>query len=652
MSQDDDGFGATYDVDDNDGTSTPTPAATPGREVDHDHDHDDHNDPPAHNVTTGHFSRQSTSNGMASSSASGPDTRSSVGGGMLSGGSTSNLQACISVDGPDAPVSHPHALKRHGTGGHHNKSNGSGIFSNDLSVSAATALPSIPSAGYLNPRGDDTQHRNPSVSLLSVDTGFGQQVASSANSPAFGGSAVSFRSSVGGGGGGGGRRSLGGSALSNVSGIFVAGGGNDDDDDDNQSLRSGGLGRHGSGASPLTAKDANKTKTKTLPQQEQNDDDLAEELDAELLHVAEEQALCCNLAKLKIQRVPQELRTFCWLKELLLGENKIALLPDTIFANMQGLEVLDLMENRLTTVPRSCFQLRSLRRLLLDHNNIYCIPDEIDPDPRERFELPELLEIGLDWNNLQRFPTNLLRYAPNVEKMFLSENPGISQLPPPAALEPRRQAMLHSSRTGAPKKLLLVRLDNRPMLMQAAASNPVYQGKDNEAEAVMSLEWNKIYPDRVLDFLYLGSMRTAQCVEVYNDLDIGYVLTAARNLEVVLGPGMKHLTLPFDDLPGEDISHFFDVSFKFIEEAVSAKRGILIHCFAGASRSVAMTMMYLMRKHRISADDALALIKQRRPAAHPNEGFVARLRRYTEELGITAEASAKVRLELEKTNRD
>ena len=54
---------------------------------------------------------------------------------------------------------------------------------------------------------------------------------------------------------------------------------------------------------------------------------------------------------------------------------------------------------------------------------------------------------------------------------------------------------------------------------------------------------------------------------------------------------------------------------------------------------------------RLNADDALVLIKQSRPSAHPNDGFVKRLRQYTGELGITPEASEKVRTELEKCNK-
>ena len=44
-------------------------------------------------------------------------------------------------------------------------------------------------------------------------------------------------------------------------------------------------------------------------------------------------------------------------------------------------------------------------------------------------------------------------------------------------------------------------------------------------------------------------------------------------------------------------------------------------------------------------------VRQSRPSAHPNEGFVTRLREYTKELGIAPEQSAGVRVVLEKQNQ-
>eukprot|EP00658_Telonema_sp_P-2_P033341 TRINITY_DN24490_c0_g1_i12.p1 TRINITY_DN24490_c0_g1~~TRINITY_DN24490_c0_g1_i12.p1 ORF type:complete len:136 (-),score=30.28 TRINITY_DN24490_c0_g1_i12:393-800(-) len=94
---------------------------------------------------------------------------------------------------------------------------------------------------------------------------------------------------------------------------------------------------------------------------------------------------------------------------------------------------------------------------------------------------------------------------------------------------------------------------------------------------------------------------------------------------------MRHLELVVDDIPGaaSDIEPLFDEAIAFITEARKAKRGILIHCFAGLSRSVTITVAYLMKTlYPMTRDDALALIRQSRPAAEPNRGFMETLLKY------------------------
>ncbi len=74
-------------------------------------------------------------------------------------------------------------------------------------------------------------------------------------------------------------------------------------------------------------------------------------------------------------------------------------------------------------------------------------------------------------------------------------------------------------------------------------------------------------------------------------------------------------------------------SHRFIEEALSkAGSAVLIHCQAGVSRSVTLAASYLMKHHRLSAEDALAMIKSKRPAAKPISFFVEQLKLYEKEI--------------------
>lgn len=318
----------------------------------------------------------------------------------------------------------------------------------------------------------------------------------------------------------------------------------------------------------------------------------------------------CNLSKLELSEFPRshdfDQLAVPALLNLTISENRFTALPSDLFAAMRSLRRLDLSNNRLFDLPRVLFQLPLLEVLLADHN---CITELPLGDDTTCFNLKIF---GIEWNDITFFPIELVARCPGLQELWLGENEKISSLPSADVL---RQF---------PKPSLLIKLDNRPQLVQQVAQ----LGWAQQCPWI-NMAWNKIYPDKVLDFLYLGSLRTAQCLEVYRDLNIGYVLTAGRSLEVRISDGMRHLVLPVDDLPGEDMTPLFDDAFRFIDEAKAHGKGILIHCFAGLSRSVTLTVGYLMKTlYPMSADEALALVRQSRPAAQPNQGFLEGLKRY------------------------
>lgn len=319
----------------------------------------------------------------------------------------------------------------------------------------------------------------------------------------------------------------------------------------------------------------------------------------------------CNLSRLRLIRLDHQLPTD--LVELDLSENALQSIPEAAVSELRLLQKLNLSNNQLEDVPICIFDIPTLETLLLDHNHVHHVATE-HPSNEGKAHLPALVRLGLDWNDLHEFPLKLLLAAPSLAELFLSENAELAGLPDVEILADRK---------------ITIKVDNRPRLAaQVEAMQLATRAKN------VTIEWNKIYPDRVKDpehleeFLFLGSVRTAQCLEVYRDLNIGFVLTAGRHLQVAMAPDMEQLELALDDLPGEDLIPFFEKAFEFIEKARLSRRGILIHCFAGMSRSVAITIAYLMWAKGLSRDAALALVRETRPAANPNEGFMKGLLRY------------------------
>jgi dual specificity phosphatase 12 len=48
---------------------------------------------------------------------------------------------------------------------------------------------------------------------------------------------------------------------------------------------------------------------------------------------------------------------------------------------------------------------------------------------------------------------------------------------------------------------------------------------------------------------------------------------------------------------------------------------VLVHCFAGVSRSATIIIAYMMQEHGMNYHSAFKFVKSKRPFINPNEGF-------------------------------
>lgn len=71
------------------------------------------------------------------------------------------------------------------------------------------------------------------------------------------------------------------------------------------------------------------------------------------------------------------------------------------------------------------------------------------------------------------------------------------------------------------------------------------------------------------------------------------------------------------------------------DEALSRNCGILVHCLAGISRSVTVTVAYLMQKLNLSLNDAYDLVKRKKSNISPNFNFMGQLLDFEKSLGLS-----------------
>lgn len=76
--------------------------------------------------------------------------------------------------------------------------------------------------------------------------------------------------------------------------------------------------------------------------------------------------------------------------------------------------------------------------------------------------------------------------------------------------------------------------------------------------------------------------------------------------------------------------------FPSSDEARSKKCGILVHCLAGISRSVTVTVAYLMQKRNLSLNDAYDFVKRKKSNISPNFNFMGQLLDFERTLGLNS----------------
>ena len=135
--------------------------------------------------------------------------------------------------------------------------------------------------------------------------------------------------------------------------------------------------------------------------------------------------------------------------------------------------------------------------------------------------------------------------------------------------------------------------------------------------------------------LYLGNLDGAWNIKRLNQLDIKHVVSILVKLK-----GLKqhyhqsdiaHKVIEVHDSECFDIYPKLYEAADYIESSL-LDGNVLVHCAGGISRSPACVIAYYIRHRNKTYDEALQLVKYRRPLALPNTGFQKHLKQFEEHL--------------------
>lgn len=135
-------------------------------------------------------------------------------------------------------------------------------------------------------------------------------------------------------------------------------------------------------------------------------------------------------------------------------------------------------------------------------------------------------------------------------------------------------------------------------------------------------------PAMLLDYLYIGSVGAAMHKATLKSLGITHVLIVAEKLPAVFPTEFTYKTLNLPDTVEADLLGILPEALAFIHQVNSENGKVLVHCFAGKSRSCAVCMAYLMQTQGMRVEEALEYIRSRRAVVQPNLGFMTQLHRF------------------------
>jgi len=124
----------------------------------------------------------------------------------------------------------------------------------------------------------------------------------------------------------------------------------------------------------------------------------------------------------------------------------------------------------------------------------------------------------------------------------------------------------------------------------------------------------------------------ASSKEALQAAGITHILTVASGHPPKFPSTFKYKVIKVLDAPSTNLRGKFDSCIKFIRKVDECGGKVLVHCFAGVSRSATVVVAYLMKEKGMRMGKALRYVKEKRTFVNPNDGFRRQLKQYEREL--------------------
>lgn len=133
-------------------------------------------------------------------------------------------------------------------------------------------------------------------------------------------------------------------------------------------------------------------------------------------------------------------------------------------------------------------------------------------------------------------------------------------------------------------------------------------------------------PTFIIDNIYIGSAYNAANLSQLESCGIKTIINMTNEVSNHFPNNFIYGRFGLYDNNNDDIEKYLDDIIDFIEKNSSGN--ILIHCKMGASRSAAVILYYLTKKHNMTLITALDFIKSKRNIINPNNKFIETISKF------------------------
>lgn len=133
--------------------------------------------------------------------------------------------------------------------------------------------------------------------------------------------------------------------------------------------------------------------------------------------------------------------------------------------------------------------------------------------------------------------------------------------------------------------------------------------------------------NQIMPGLFLGSLDDSQDRRQLKQHNITHIISIIENAKPYFEE-IKYLCIDEEDSSSR-LHLFFAESINFIQKARKIEKGnVLVHCFAGISRSATIVIAYMMSCTDTPYETCLGLVKKERKIVKPSPSFVRQLQQY------------------------